>query len=248
MNYSISKIILYQECPYKFKKQYIDKVPQAKSKYLSFGLALEDTIEHIYKHSEDYACTFNDNVLKQLIEEFWICNQYKKEFALLDEEPYSFLGYSSKQEEQKWKEQGFQYLKEYFTINKIEPQVAFELKVSVDLYGRTFNGRIDHIKKQEAKLILIDNKVSDKIIYNMEQSLQLGFYLYAMRVLQPKLKITHLGYYYIKLNKLSTIPVEKVRIKDILQAIHETCLNIEAKKFDKQINGYCFFCEFKNEC
>jgi hypothetical protein len=248
MNYSISKIILYQECPFKFKRQYIDKVTQAKSKYLSFGLALEDTIEHVFKHSEDYACTFNDDILKELMNEFWICTQYKKEFALLDEAPYSFLGYSSKKEEQKYKDDGFQYLKEYFSINKIEPQVAFELKVSVALHGRTFNGRVDHIKKQDDKLILIDNKVSDKIIYNMDTSLQLGFYLYAMRVLQPRLKITHLGYYYAKLNKLSIIPVEKVKLKDILSTIKDVCDKIEEEKFDKQVNGYCYFCQFKNEC
>jgi len=248
MNYSISKIIQYQECPYKFKKYYVDKIPQAKSKYLSFGLALEDTIEHIYKHSEDYACTFNDEILKELIKEFWVCTQYKKEFALLDEQPYPFLGYSSKQEEQTWKDNGFQYLKEYFSINKIEPQVAFELNVSVDLYGRTFNGRIDHIKKQDNKLILIDNKVSDKIIWNMEQSLQLGFYLYAIRVLYPKLKITHIGYYYVKLNKLSMLEVEKVKLNDILLIIKDVCEKIEAEKFNRKQNQYCYFCQFKNEC
>lgn len=248
MDYSISKIILYLECPYKFHKYYIEKVPQAKSKYLSFGLALEDTIEFIFNHSDIVEPVFDDGLLKQLIEQFWICTQYKKEFSLLAEPSYKFLGFSSSKEEQTYKENGFSYLKEYFTINKIEPQVGFEVPIKVQYKGRTFNGRIDHIKKFEDKLILIDNKVSDKIIYNMAESLQLGFYLYAMRVLKPKLKITHIGYYYIKLNKLSTIPVEKVKLNDILNTISDVCDQIEAEKFDKQVNGYCYFCQFKNEC
>jgi len=82
----------------------------------------------------------------------------------------------------------------------------------------------------------------------MNVSLQLGLYLYAMRVLQPKLHITHIGYYYIKLNKLSVIEVDKVKLKDILYIIEDTCCKIEAEQFDKKINQYCYFCQFKKEC
>jgi len=247
VKYSVSKINEYLSCPYKFKKLYVDKIPQAKSKYLSFGLAFEDILEHIYNNADLYVNNFNDDVINKLIEDFWICNQYKKEYNN-QEETFKFLGFSSKKEEEKYKRDTFFYLKEYFRVNKIEKQFAFELPIEVSYNNRIFKGRIDHIKKTETDLIIIDNKVSDKIIYNMDTSIQLGLYLYAMRVLYPKTKITHIGYYYIKLNKLSVVPVDKVKIKDILHTINGVCDKIELELYNKQENSYCYFCQFKNEC
>lgn len=248
MSYSVSKINEYLLCPYKYKKLYVEKVLQSKSKYLSYGLAFEDTLEHIYKHPDTYKYNFTDEIIRNLIEKFWVCNQYKEEYLTSDLPTYKFLGFSSKKEEETYKTNAFFYLKEYFRLNEIEKPYGFEIPISVQYKGRQFNGRIDHLKKTENGLILIDNKVSDKIIYNMEMSIQLGLYLYAMTVLKPRLKITHIGYYYIKLNKLSTIPVEKVKLKEILHTINDVCDKIELGLFNKKENGYCYFCQFKNEC
>lgn len=245
-HYSVTRIQDCLECPYKFKRYHIDKVKQGRSKYTSFGLTIEDSIEEVYNNPEVYQ-NLEDSQIYDLLDRYWVAKQYQKEYTN-DIPTFYFLGYSSKQEEDQYKKDGFNYIKEYFKYNKIEKQFAFELPFEVTYKKWLLKGRIDHIKQLNGELYLIDNKVSDKIIMDMETSLQLGLYLYAMRVLQPKLKITHIGYYYIKLNKLSLLEVDKVKLKDILNTIEQTCLLIEAGIFNPTKNKYCYFCQFKDEC
>lgn len=67
-NISFSEIKVYDECPWKHKLLYKDKVvKQKKTQYLAFGLAFHSTIEEIHRNPEcDPAAYFE----KRLVEEF----------------------------------------------------------------------------------------------------------------------------------------------------------------------------------
>ena len=245
--YSYSKIQEFINCPYKYKLLYIDKLKREKSKYTSFGLSIEDSLEFVYNNHELYKHT-QDYVI-HLLKLFWIPKQYKKEYK--KEETYSFLGYASKKEEKEYFFKGVSYIYEYFTYNKPERQLAFELAFEVPYKNWMLTGRIDHIKSLDNNIILIDNKVSSYIIYNIVDSIQLGIYLYALKVLYPRLPVNKAGFYYIPLQKSSYENVSNFNIKKTLKTIENTILLIEQKtrdlNFQPKVNSFCKFCRFKNE-
>jgi len=245
--YSFSKIQEYINCPYKYKLIYINKLKRGRSKYTSFGLSLEDSIEHIYNNSSEYVN--NKDYITQLLKDFWVCKQYKKDYT--NEETHRFLGYASKKEEADYFKNGVNYLYDYFQLNTPRKQIAFELPFTVPYKNWFFTGRIDHIKKEDDKIILIDNKVSSYIIYNISNNLQVGLYIYAIKVLQPKLRITDAGFYYIPLQKLSTIKVKEFDINYVLSTLEKHINEIEdatiRHDFKPKVNNFCKTCEFKEK-
>jgi hypothetical protein len=249
--YSYSKISLYSQCPYKYKKLYIEKLPSKIAWQTCLGISTADILEKMYKDEEilsNYACGPTPELLICLIEQYWIPNQYKKQFAESNLETHKFLCYPSKPAELREKENLLKYLTFYFKYRKLEKKFGVELPFEVPFDDFLLTGRIDLLNKVGNHLDIIDNKVTSNFLNDTFESIQLGIYYYAIKKLFPRFQIGKVGYYYIKQSREVLINSDLLKVDIIYRKIRDSVEGIRNKKFNCSPNQYCNFCEFKNEC
>jgi hypothetical protein len=245
--YSYSKISTYLQCPFSYKKQYIDKVSRSLSWQLALGITTADILERIYKDEVILKEGISDYLLKELVKEYWIPNQYKKEYS--SDIPTSiFLGYKSIEDEQKQKENLVKWLESYFKIYSLKKVFGVEVPFEVQFDDFILIGRLDRLDLINNKLYIIDNKVTSKFLNDLFTSIQLGIYFYAISRMIPRFGISKVGYYYIKQGKETLIDSSRLEIDLIYSNIRRAVQGIRDNSFTPCKNQYCYFCDFKEEC
>lgn len=246
--YSYSKISTYLQCPFTYKRQYIDKITRSLSWQLALGITTADILERIYKDEEILKEGISDFLLQQLIKEYWIPNQYKEEYSKDIIPTAIFLGYKSIKEEEKQKNNLFVWLQDYFRIYPLKKIFGIEVPFEVKFDNFLLTGRIDKLDLINNKLHIIDNKVTSKFLNDLFESIQLGIYYYAIQKMIPRFEVSKVGYYYIKQGKETLIDSSKLEKELVYSKIRKAVAGIRSKEFSPCENQYCFFCDFKLEC
>lgn len=248
--YSYSKISTFRQCPFKYKLQYIDKVPvPQKSKYLSFGLTVADVIEEIYKNALKYT-SLDKLTLISIIMDYWVPKQYKKEFVESLQESYSFLGYASEKEEQTYINNLIAYMTLFIEKNPIQPMFGIEVPIHLELPEYDITGRIDWLefKRETSSIDIIDNKSGKNLIPNLASDIQLCLYKTAVEQMYPSLHIGNVGFYYLALDKKVIVDssiLETNKVFDIIYNVHQRIIMGDFPKFKSNL---CKYCEVCHEC
>jgi len=245
--YSYSKISTYLQCPFSYKKQYMDKITRKLTWQLALGITAADILERIYKDEIILKEGISDYLLRNLIQEYWIPNQYKKEYSI-DIPSSIFLGYKSIEEEDKQKNNLFIWFQDYFRIYPLKRIFGIEVPFEVEFDDFILIGRIDKLDLVDSRLNIIDNKVTSKFLNDIFESIQLGIYFYAISKMLPRFRIDKVGYYYVKQGKETLIDSSKLEIDLIYNKIRKAIAGIRNKEFSPCDNQYCYFCDFKLEC
>lgn len=243
--FSYSKLSLLEECPYKYKKYYIDKVEREFSSKIALGITFSDISEYVYKNLVPSE-SFSDSLIKELIEKFWIPVQYKEKY---DNSPtFKFLKYNTPKEEQSAKDMLCFYLKRYFVDFPIQIKpFGVEVPFEVPYKDILLVGKIDFIRKNSNYFTIIDNKLG-RTEYVLPTSLQLGIYIFAIEHLLPRFKIEKLGFYYVTKGLLQTINRTAFNLNLIFKNIDKYINIVKEGCFEKQENKFCKWCQFKEEC
>lgn len=245
--YSYSKISTYLQCPFSYKKQYIDKITRRLTWQLALGITAADILERIYKDEVILKEGISDCLLQELVKDYWIPVQYKKEYST-DIPTSVFLGYKSIEEEQKQKENLFKWLQSYFRLYPLKRIFGIEVPFDVEFDDFILTGRIDKLELVDCTLHIIDNKVTSKFLNDIFESIQLGIYYYAISKMIPRFNVSKVGYYYIKQGKETLIDSSKLEKELIYKKIRKAVQGIRSKEFNPRENQYCYFCDFKLEC
>jgi CRISPR/Cas system-associated exonuclease Cas4 (RecB family) len=239
--FSVSKIQLYLECPYKYYLRYITKtLPDRISYHLQLGLSFSDILEEIYYNSDIYN-NITEEDIDVLCSTFWVPKQLKEKFTLAKQETWKFLNYPSLAEENLQKIALRNYLREYLKTYGLEKPFGVELDLTQDFGDFIFTGRADIVLFVRGKgLKVYDNKLGETQ-YSLENNLQLSMYTIALQR-KYKLPVKEVGLRYIKQNKADYISTSELNLEECFNTFLSTIENIKKERFSKTPNRYCKYC------
>ena len=240
-----SRINSFQVCPMHYYMQYVLNVPMPPSGSLSFGTSMHNTMRMFYQQQ---LLNKKENSKKKKAVET-ILNIYGQNWVS--------RGFESKEQEEKMKAQGEEWLKDYVE-NEFNPEILpieLEMPFTLKIEDLKVGGRIDRVDKlSNDTLEIIDYKTgSAKDEKYLKKDLQLA--IYALAVTQSdlfnqpidKLK---LSYYFFETGEKISIDGSAKRLEEARKEILEIKKEIEQSDFAcsgsyicKQGCEYGLFCE-----
>ncbi len=238
---SYSKMSLYLNCPFAYKKLYIDRVPPKPKPFFDFGVTIHETFEQIYDPN-------NKIIEKPTLED--IINLYEK-IRLCHRD-----GFSNSQIEEEYRKDGIRQITLYY--NHFMKNKVFKKAAAVEKYFEIPCGKYAVMTGSIDRIDALDDGTFEILDYKTEPTLrpqeevdkdkQLSIYYWAAK--------ETLGYNISKLSLLmldndlkmkttrqeSDIPVVLESIdKTAYEMLHET--NFIPKK-----NKYCKSCDHLEQC
>jgi len=224
---SVSRVKLYEECPRKFRYQYIDKLPQQEKSFFVLGTfvhkALEECVKHIlYGRSAKDAMyiafriarkevSISSHMLAQIYP--WLC---------------TFV--------QQWVTSPCQPL-------RVEAKFSFPLEDRFKI-----RGVIDRIDRHGEGIHVIDYKTSRKI--DMLDDFQLAVYATAARQLYPDKSITA-WFSMVRFDFVQACPlvVTDIIIEQALQRLFDAGVKIEQEQeWPTNHTPKCRYCDYFKTC
>ena len=266
--FSYSRINTYNQCPQKYKIQYIDKIYSSNNSIEAFmGKSVHDVLEKIYsiKNLKNQFISFDS--LMEMYSDYWnkewdnnVCiskfkyNQIKNDKSIL---------FNNKSIEQIYYKKMFEdgkrclsnYYKKFNDSGYFRQNVlAVEYKFKIQIGKYEFIGFIDRIDIDNNNVVnIIDYKTGTKphTLSKLKKDLQLFIYEMVIRNSDDfkDIKKTILNLFYLKTDTyLSCIHSNEEIYKLEKKILH----NIELIGTDKIFNGkesiLCDWCYFWNEC
>jgi hypothetical protein len=236
---------MYKNCPYNYKKLYVDKVPPKPRGFFSIGHSCHEAMEDFF------ACSSQSSLqeLRKMYEKHWHSEGYKDEI-----------------EEQEYFENGWEWIsnfyKKYYDGNFIKAyavELYFQLPIGDDYVIIGFLDRLQ--KNPDGTFEIFDYKTDPKLRTQEEvdNDLQLTSYYWAMRQLGIDVKALSLEF--LKFNQRITttrtpedIPAFVNEVNKIVGAMAYS--EEMAKKFPDRadeffkpkVNKYCGGCDHLIGC
>jgi DNA helicase-2/ATP-dependent DNA helicase PcrA len=233
---SYSAIALYNECPFRYKLIYIDKLSSSKKQryYLMMGNTLHSVLRDFFALKKEQR---NESTIIELLENRWIPWKIDKE---KEKESYN-----------KCKE----ILREYIGKHSVDSNV-FQLEYPFKIRYRDaiLKGKMDRIDQlRDESYEIIDYKLGDIIAKSREEiknDMQWIIYWHSFKELFPKYTPSIMSFIYLGANtKVSIIPTEadENEAKNKLEKIINIIKNDQIYK--KTAGIYCNNCYFyQREC
>jgi len=232
--YSFSKQSTFEQCPAKFKFQYIDKI---KTEFKMNDILEKGSFIHL------------------ILEEF-----AKNNGVFPDNIEYNFR-HSSEEQIQEYKEIANNFIFSEIGYNYLNnelgkffgAEVEFGVKiddsgkwVSTNYYDKKvlFRGKIDHANKYDNIMELLDWKTGK--INESPQVLQLIMYAVWCFLKFPEVDEVHTAFVYIEHSSEKRYTFKRKMLKALQATIARKLIEIELEeKFEKHEDGLCQFCQFR---
>ena len=231
---SYSQISIYQQCPLKYKYQYIERKPRLPKNYLSFGQSLHSTLDGFAKK---YKNNFQTAEFSDLLDIY--VRSWSKE------------GYKDEKEEKDYWEIGKKILFSFLTqIKKQNPKIIdTEKRFKLNFEDFKLTGVIDRIDERDGEWIILDYKTGkeEKPLF-IKKDLQLPIYSLAVYELFGK-KVRKVSRYYLKTLNEIVVEFSDDEIENSKERVEETARQMLADKtFAPKISALCNSCDFKDIC
>ncbi len=246
--YSHSRLSCYEQCPQKFKLQYIDKVETEVEENVEafLGSLVHETLEKLYRDLEFQKLNSLDEILV-FLESRWHEN-WSEDIVIVNNE-YSQNNYLNMA-----KKYVSNYYNRYVPFDK-DKTIALEQRILIDLDEKgayKLQGYIDrlteikngfyeiHDYKTNSRLPLADYIKTDR---------QLALYMIGVKKNYPDVKDVRLIWHFLKFDKeidstRTDAELEKLKV-DTIELIDK----IESdKEFIPNAGYLCDWCEFKSIC
>ena len=227
--YSFSSLTTYAQCPFQFKLQYIDRVPQIDNAFSQYGSFAHSLLEAYSKNE---------------IPDFALAEEYKKNY---DAKVTTLWPPFPKGMPQKYYDQGLQYFESFNGWGDDYEILSVEEKFQLDIGGYPFVGLADLVlrDKNTGDITVVDHK--SKSSSTMAKDLptyRRQLYIYAAYVKQkfgvyPK----YLKFNLFRENDWVTEEFDQAQFDKTMQWVVDT---IEAILFetDWKVSSSSYFCRF----
>jgi DNA helicase-2/ATP-dependent DNA helicase PcrA len=241
---SYSQIETFDLCPLKYRFAYILFLPTPPSGALSFGSAIHETLRDFYQRAIAGQKPTKEDLLKILVEN-WIS-----------------VGYSSREQQARYKKQGEKILSEYFEKTyqpKALPLIleqSFALRIGPSL---RVLGKIDRIDQDGEKIEIIDYKTG-KSPTKKEVGKDLQLSLYALVAVEgiltqagilkqiPKPDEVTVSFYFFDNQEKISGTRTKEDLERVKGELLEKAKAISESSFSPTPGKHCDFCEFRLLC
>ena len=235
---SASSIKTLMECPAKFVRQYIERIPRGTNDALKFGRAIHEALEYIetvlLKEDRPYEEELD---LKPCIKVFYksSVDEGLSNMALLEEGESILTRYLSSRDPRD---------------KVVSLEQRFQLTTN---YGIPITGAIDKIVEvSEDTCVVVDYKTSfyTATPSELESDIQLSMYDLAVRMLYPQYKNVILMLDYVRKRPAVTQrdDAQRARFEHFLVEVRKRMDDLDPNKAREQINKFCTFCDYSNIC
>jgi len=246
--FSYSKFSLYNECPFKYKVRYIDKIKEKPKSFFYFGDVIHKTLEYFFRRVPPPKI---EDLIKFLTEEW-------------KSKPFEERGYLNQHYEKIDYNKALNVIKNFYQKHSENKEIPFQLeyKTYVDVDGITANIVADKLEyKGGGNIIIVDYKTGkpgertkDQLYFyqkicEMDRNLiEKVKEIYRENV--KKINVLDMVYYYVETLKEVKIPrADDREINCFWEDVLKTVENIKNKKFDpKPSELSCRWCDFKEQC
>ncbi|MDA3836338.1 MAG: PD-(D/E)XK nuclease family protein [Nanoarchaeota archaeon] len=246
--YSHSKLASFEQCRYKYKLKYIDKVPSPVEKSIEahLGTCVHDSLEWLYTEVQKGNLPTLDDVLEKYVltwQEGWVENILIVKTNVTAED---------------YKTKGVQFLIDYYIKHQPfkDGTISMEEKVWVDLardYPHKLIGYIDRLvhNKETGEYEIHDYKTANSLPSQekFDKDRQLALYSIAIKEKYGKDKPVLLTWHYLNHNKQIFSKRTNEQLDELKKEIMELIETVEhAKIFPTQKTILCNWCEYKTYC
>jgi len=247
--YSNSRVSTYENCPYKYKLQYIDKKkPDSPTTIEAFmGSMVHETLEHLYKLKK-----FKKRVAKASLIKFyrdlWEKN-YSKDILIVKEEKEKVCS-------ENYRKMGEKYISDYYERMKpFEDMTILGLETMDRMTlpdGNQWHVRIDKLGcDKEGNYFVCDYKTNARMKDQEEadEDRQLALYSIWVKDKFKDAKSVKLIWHMLAFDKDAISERTDEQLKKLQQDVMDKIKEIEnAKEFPRNQTALCDYCGFKEEC
>lgn len=236
MHFSASGIKMYEDCPLKFKYNYILKIPTPQKSFFQLGtdmhavfeqmsrLKMQGEVPDISKAREMLDVTWNPHVFDSRTQEQ---QEYSKMQKMLDF----------------WMD-----FERHNPNETVEVEGEFEIKLD----GARFGGYIDRLDRTpEGDYIVIDYKTGTTNLSKnkLKKDLQIALYCMAVKEKYGKLPV-QAGHMYVnpELAELRLVDVSEEGVEAVAGRVREIVGRVLEEDFDIKEETNCWFCDYKGIC
>ncbi len=234
---SFSRIAIYEACPLRYKFIYIDKLPTAERSYFSFGNTIHKVLELFYHPEHNFVVLKKppSEYLNELLEKNWIS-----------------VGYKSKKEEEKAKEEARRILLKFYRENifGFKPARFVEKNFSFNVGEFKVIGRIDRVDEDNNGFKIIDyktNRILPRLFKEIDLLQPAIYYMAAKRALGIE-NVNSVSLFFVRFNEEITFDLKEEFLKKSEEKIVKTGEAILRGDFEPRPNGKCSTCEFRGIC
>ena len=234
---SFTRVDTFEQCPRRFRYQYVDGLPQVPAPQLSFGSSLHATLEWLYDRKHPVLPSLEET-LKALYDSW-------------QTEGYVDVGRD---------EQLAAYEHARNIVSNLHARISkegFRLPVAVEAWFEVefpgdvvVIGAIDRIDADDQGLLhVVDYKTSRRARTRsqVQQSLQLAIYALATRELYGQLPAS-VALDFIVPGVTVTVPTEDLDLAAVPQRLEQVAARIRAGEDTPTPNRLCDWCDFKDIC
>jgi len=246
--YSHSRLTTFENCPYKYKLKYIDRVETEDFETVEtfLGSRVHDALEKLYRDLLNGKKLSLEELL-EYYEKVWEGN-WSPDIVVVKED-YTPENY---------REVGRQCLRDYYEQNHPFPDgttVGLEKRVIVDLDDSgdyRLQGYIDRlVDKGKGVYEIHDYKTSARLPTQAEadEDQQLARYQLAVQEMWPDVKEVRLAWHYLRFGKMLISTRTAEELEDLRQKTIKSIQTIEAAtEFEPVKSVLCDWCEYKPIC
>lgn len=247
--YSYSKISLYKDCPYVWKKRYIEKVQSKPQPFFDFGHAIHSTFEIFYSPKYNV-----DNSFETVLE---LYEYYFNKFQ---------TGYENEQQKSSYYEEGLKMINSYYNryikdkpiIKADSVEKYFEVPIENKFLLNGFIDRIDKLDDNTYEVLDYKTEPTLRSQEKVDKDEQLSIYYWVLKNIY-NLEVSKLSLLMLKFDKKIITYRKNEDMKNILKDLIKTVSEIEKNKslyeqnqieklFPQKINKYCLGCDFLDDC
>ena len=234
---SFTRVDVFEQCPRRFRYQYVDRLPQAPAPQLSFGSSLHATLEWLYDRKHPVLPSLEDTL--QALYDTWDTAGYvdvdREEQLVAYEHARSIVS-----------ERHARIAQEGFRL-PAAVEAWFELPFDDDI---VVVGAIDRIDAHEdGSLHVIDYKTNRRARTRSQvrSSLQLAIYALATEELYGRAPTT-VALDFIVAGVTVTVPVEELDLASVPRRLAAVARRIRSGEDTPTPNRLCDWCDFKDVC
>ena len=233
MRLSYSSINTYETCPAKYRFQYEDRLPQARSPALAFGGSLHQALHRF--HARPVAVAPSLDELYEMLDSVWVGD-----------------GYADGSEERMYLDHGRQVLAQYHRENADRYRIpaALEFRFQIEVEGVQLSGVIDRMDRiPGGGYEIIDYKTNRRLPPQaaIDRDLQLSVYHLAAKEvwgIEPE-RLTL--YYLLPGQRMSTARGAR-DVDELRRRIATVAARISAGRFEARSNPLCDWCDYQPQC
>ncbi len=234
---SFTRVDVFEQCPRRFRYQYVDALPQAPAPQLSFGSSLHATLEWLYDRKHPVLPSLEDTL--QALYDTWETAGYvevdREEQLVAYEHARSIVS-----------ERHARIEREGFRL-PVAVEAWFELPFDDDI---VVVGAIDRIDAHDdGSLHVIDYKTNRRARTRSQvrSSLQLAIYALATEELYGRAPAT-VALDFVVPGVTVTVPVEELDLVSVPRRLATVARRIRSGEDTPTPNRLCDWCDFKDIC